>query len=325
MQRLILLIGVLAITPPLSAQVLHFPDLNTRDFSKLDKNKTVVIVPGGILEEHGPYLPSGTDGIFNAKLAEDLAHAVVSRPGWTALMMPPIPLGAGAANEIGQKYSFPGSCTILPHTLRALFMDLADQLGQQGFRWIVVVHGHGDPAHNRMLDQAGDYFHDTYGGEMVNLFGYLWAMNLKDFRTSEQQKADGLPEHATMTETSWILALKPQAVAPDYKTAVPYSGTSIDELEKIAARKDWPGYFGAPALASVELGQKMYDQWVQRGTELVNHVLNGQDYRKLPRYGDLYGNDPADSAAASVNRKLELQHEASVKKQARKLSDGVGE
>ena len=55
-------------------------------------------------------------------------------------------------------------------------MDLADQLGDQHFRWILLVHGHGDPAHNRMLDDAGDYFHETYGGEMVNLFGYLWAM-----------------------------------------------------------------------------------------------------------------------------------------------------
>jgi hypothetical protein len=58
----------------------------------------------------------------------------------------------------------------------------------------------------------------------------------------------------------------------------------------------------------------MYDQWVQRGTELVNRVLDGEDYRKLPRYGDLSGDDPADAAAASVNRKLELQHEAWVNK-----------
>jgi len=314
MQRLVLLIGVLAITASVSAQVLQFTDLNTRDFSKLDKNKTVIIVPGGILEEHGPYLPSGTDGIFNAKLAADLAHAVASRPGWTALMMPLIPLGAGAANEMGQKYSFPGSCTILPHTLRALFMDLADQLGQQGFRWIVVVHGHGDPAHNRMLDQAGDYFHETYGGEMLNFFGYLWAMDLKDFRTPEQQKQDGLPEHATMAETSWILALKPDAVAPDYKAAAPYSGKSILELEQIASHKGWPGYFGAPSLASAELGQKMYDQWVERGTELVNRMLNGEDYRKLHRYGDLYADDPADIAATSVNQKLESRHETWLRK-----------
>ena len=67
--------------------------------------------------------------------------------------------------------------------------------------------------------------------EMVNLFGYLWAMKLKEFRTPEQQKQDGLPEHATMSETSWIMALKPQAVAADYKIAAAYPGKSIQELQ----------------------------------------------------------------------------------------------
>ncbi|KAA6462878.1 creatininase family protein [Acidobacteria bacterium AB60] len=318
MRKLASFIGFFAITAPLTAQVLQFADLNTRDFLKLSKDKVVVIVPGGILEEHGPYLPSGTDGIFNARLADDLAKAVASRPGWTALLMPQIPLGAGAANELGRKYWFPGSCTVTPNTLRSIFMDIADQLGQLGFRWIVVVHGHGDPAHNRMLDQAGDYFHDTYGGEMVNLFGYLWAMDLKDFRSAEEQREDGLPEHATMAETSWILALKPRAVAPDYKSALPHSGKSIDELEQIASQKDWPGYFGAPALASSELGWKMYDQWVQRATELMNRILDGKDYRKLARYGDVYADDPGDAAAMSINRKLEAQHDAWLKKMASK-------
>src|ERR1051326_198113 len=313
MQKVIL-IAVLAIGTALPAQVLQFADLNIRDFAKLDRSKTAVIIPGAILEEHGPYLPSGTDGIFNAKLSADLATAIASRPGWTALVMPTIPLGAGAANEIGKKYSFPGSCTVTPSTLRSIFMDLGDQLGQQGFRWIIVVHGHGDPAHNRMLDQAAGYFHDTYGGEMVNLFGYLWAMDLKDFRTPEQQKQDGYAEHATMVETSWILALKPKAVAPDYKEAVPYSGKSIEELGEIASRKNWPGYFGAPALASAELGQKAYAEWVQRGTELVNKILDGKDYRKLPKYGDLFADDPGDAAAKVVNQKLEAQHEAWLKK-----------
>src|SRR5581483_2671825 len=318
MRKPIALFLGLVISLPLSAQILRFADLNTRDFSKLDHNKTVVILPGGILEEHGPYLPAGSDGIFNSKLSEDLATAIGSRPGWTALVMPSIPLGAGAANEMGQKYSFPGSCTVLPTTLRSIFMDVADQLGQQGFRWIVVLHGHGDPAHNRMLDQAADYFHDTYGGEMVNLFGYLWAMDLKDFRTPEQQKLDGLPEHATMNETSWILALKPQAVAPDYKNAVPHPGTSIQQLEQIASQKDWPGYFGAPSLATPELGRKMYEQWVQRGTDLVNQILDGRPYRTLKRYGDLYSDDPADAAAATVNKKLESQHAAWLTKNSNK-------
>src|SRR5262249_10254716 len=67
--------GFLACTFGSSAirsQVLRFADLNTRDFAALNHDKTVVVIPGGILEEHGPYLPAGTDGIFNGRLAEDL-------------------------------------------------------------------------------------------------------------------------------------------------------------------------------------------------------------------------------------------------------------
>ena len=290
----------------------EFVSLTTRQIEKLDRSKTVVIVPGGILEEHGPYLPAGSDGIFNQRLADDLAAFIANQPGWTALMLPSIPLGAGAANEMGAKYSFPGSCTVLPSTLRSIFMDLADQLGRQRFRWIFIVHGHGDPVHNQMLDQASDYFHDTYGGEMVHMFGYVWAAN-KDFRTPEEQRRDGQPEHATMTETSVILALKPEWVASDYKTARPYAGP-IDELERIAKEKEWPGYFGDPALANASLGTKIYEQWLAQAKELVTQILAGKDYRKMPRYGDLTSGDPADIAAAKENSRLEAQHAAWLQK-----------
>jgi len=291
------------------AQVREFVSLNTRQIEALDRSKTVVIVPGGILEEHGPYLPAGSDGIFNQRLANDLAAFIASRPGWTALMLPSVPLGAGGANEMGAKYSFPGSCTVLPATLRSIFMDLADQLGRQGFRWILVVHGHGDPIHNQMLDQASDYFHDTYGGEMVHLFGYVWAAS-KDFRTPEERKKDGQAEHATMTETSVILALKPEWVASDYKSAKPYAGPNLDELERIAKEKQWPGYFGDPALANESLGMKIYGQWLAQSEGLVTQILAGKDYRKMPRYGDLTSGDPADIAAAKENARLEAQHAA---------------
>jgi hypothetical protein len=33
-----------------------------------------------------------------------------------------------------------------------------------------LPHGHGGP-HNRVLDEAGDYFRDTYRGHMVQLVG----------------------------------------------------------------------------------------------------------------------------------------------------------
>ena len=53
-------------------------------------------------------------------------------------------------------------------------MDLATQLGEQGFKWIMRgVDVHGSPLHIAALDEAGDFFRDTYGGRMVNLWGLL--------------------------------------------------------------------------------------------------------------------------------------------------------
>ena len=305
------------------SQVLRLADLNTREVESLDRAKTVVIIPGGILEEHGPYLPAGADGIFNARMSENLAAAVTrsSSPalaGWKAVVLPAIPLGAGAANEIGRKYTFPGSVTVLPSTLRAIFMDLGDQLGKQGFRWILVVHGHGDPAHNRMLDDAADYFHDTYGGLMLNVFGYVWALDLQDFRTPEERQKDGLAEHASMTETSVIMALSPSSVAPDVRSAPPQAGHSMDDLQRIASAAAWPGYFGTPGLASPELGQKIYDQWLRRAQDLVLRALQGEDTSKWLRLSVKYADDPADLAASSVNRDLEKQHQAWLSKRSSK-------
>ena len=59
--------------------------------------------------------------------------------------------GQGGANVIGGKHSFPGSYNVRSETLRAVYMDLADAFGAQGFRWILVVDDHGSPNHNRAL------------------------------------------------------------------------------------------------------------------------------------------------------------------------------
>lgn len=152
-----------------------------------------------------------------------------------------------------------------------------------------------------MLDDASDYFRDTYGGTMVNIFGYVWAMPAADLRTPQQKMADGLAEHATMTETSVILALEPGAVAPGIGSAVPHAAHDMEELQRIAAAPDWPGYFGAPALASPELGARIYASWLERAERLALRVLTGESLADLPRYGTVHSDDPADAAAGVVN------------------------
>lgn len=44
------------------------------------------------MEEHGPYLPSYSDGYQNERYTADLAAAIARRQGWTAVVFPAIPL-----------------------------------------------------------------------------------------------------------------------------------------------------------------------------------------------------------------------------------------
>src|SRR5580704_11653675 len=76
-------------------QVLQMIELNTRQIEALDRKKTVVLIPGGILEEHGPYLPSFTDGYVDAAVTQEVARAIVARPGWAVGVFPAVPLGVG--------------------------------------------------------------------------------------------------------------------------------------------------------------------------------------------------------------------------------------
>lgn len=276
------------------AQIYRVAQMNTEQIRALDKQKTVVILPGGVLEEHGPHLPSFADGYSNEWLTQNLAEAIVARAGWAVLVFPMIPLGHGGGNEIGGKYVFRGTYTIRRTTLRAIFMDLATELGEQGFRRIFVMHGHGAPFHNLMLDQAGDYFRDTYSGTMVNLHGLEpTAEQLSKLKLTPPQlglsesenKENGLLDvHAGMEETSRLLFLRPDLVNPIYRTLTPFSANNPAELFRISKAPNWPGYIGSPRLATANYGAQLQQYRSARDNALAIAILDGLDDRELPRY-----------------------------------------
>ena len=76
------------------AQILDVRELNTDQIARLDRARTVVLLTAGILEEHGPFLPSYSDGYQSEFIATRVAEAVAGRSSWTVLRFPDTPLGA---------------------------------------------------------------------------------------------------------------------------------------------------------------------------------------------------------------------------------------
>jgi creatinine amidohydrolase len=144
----------------------------------------------------------------------------------------------------------------------------SDTLGEQRFRWIFIVHAHGAPNHNRMLDQAGDYFRDTYGGHMVHLMGLLPAGDGNDGGLSPAVSAPG-------------------SGRPPVERAQPQSGNGWEDLTRLARAPEWPGYFGSPRLVTAASGARSFASAVKTAIDHALKILDGSDERQFPRVGDL--------------------------------------
>lgn len=266
-------------------QIFQLSELNTRQIEALNKQKTVVLIPGGILEEHGPYLPSFTDGYVTQAYTDSLARAIVARPGWTVVVLPQIPLGSDPANTIGELTVFPGSYPVRTTTVREIYMDLANALGAQGFRWVFLIHNHAAPTNHRALDDASDYFHDSYGGTMVNLFGLMPVAQCCGVEEKVLSPAalteEGVTVHSGADETSLLYFLKPDLLAPDYRQAVSWTSHSVPELVQSARTKGWPGYFGAPRFADPALGAQIFAKKSTKANETALAIWMARTQRRF--------------------------------------------
>ena len=304
MQFFILAAALFAVPANAVGQILQLAELSVRDLGQLNHEQTVVIIPGGIFEQHGPYLPSFTDGYLNEWLATKTAEAILAARGGTVLMFPTIPLGVGAPEDFGGLSPFSGSYAVRPETLRAVYMDLASALGEDGFRTVFVLHRHGPPSHNLALLEAADYFNDRFDGTMVVLTSLLYEGTIEapSFLDSEEQVEHGIDIHAGVGETSQTLFLQPRLVDDDYRAATPQTAESAEDLTKIAKRAGWPGYFGSPRLATPNAGAEVVEYRTKQVVELALRILDGFDWRALPTRADQNAMDSSFRTADDNNR-----------------------
>jgi len=225
-----------------------------------------------------------------------------------------IPLGSGGANQVGGKYSWSGTFAVRTATLRAIFMDLATELGDQGYRWVFVVHCHGAPTHNSTLDQAGDYFRDTYGGHMVNLFGLIirdqQAAITRLVSDAQRMEDRSAIEHGGMAETSQILYLRPDLVDTAVTRAVPMTNRDRAHAMALARASTWPGYFGSPGLATATFGAAAWTELSTRIVGLALRIRDGFDYRQMKRYRDTLDADPVTASALANDQERERKQSA---------------
>lgn len=278
--------------PPLVAAGVHaVEELTGPELASLPRERTLFLLPVGMVEEHGPHLPAGSD---NFQLAAELAAVEAGLrdqlPSWYVVIMPTVPYGVGGANELSGDPIHPGTYALQRDTLHAVVRDLGEEIASNGFRWTFVMYTHGAPDQAKAISSACDDVSDELGVTMANLTATMWAdpdrvreveaLVARELSPDVHVAADF---HAGAIETSMMLAAAPERVRPVYKQLAPQVAGSFSALRSLAKRPEWPGYFGSPALARVEFGRAKQAANVAADLRLIRAALDGDDLRHRPR------------------------------------------
>lgn len=115
--------------------VLKWRELSTTDFADLPKEDTVVIVPIGSMEQHGPHLPVGTDTLIVEAIVGDVMQCVKDVD---CVFLPTV-----WCSKSNEHYRFPGTVYLSRETFGALLEDIAASVARARFKKIVFMNFHG--------------------------------------------------------------------------------------------------------------------------------------------------------------------------------------
>ena len=123
-------------------------DMTWPEVEEAVKKEALMLIPVGVIEQHGPHLPLGTD-IYAASLMCSLIKAELEIAGAPSVIAPPYYFGINWATAM-----FPGSISIRKGTMISVLSDLFGDYARHGFKRQFILNHHGDPEHNDALIQA---------------------------------------------------------------------------------------------------------------------------------------------------------------------------
>jgi len=257
--------------------VRNWIHLTTTDFKSLDRENTLVLLPFGATEQHGPHLPVGTDTL----IVEEVLRRVAPRlQDLEALVLPTV-----WCTKSNEHITYIGSLYLQAETMIAMLHDISATISLSGFKRLVLMNWHG--GNSDLLAAIARDIHQQHS-LLVFIIDIVRSF-LNPLRDVEQPEKD-YDIHAGQYETGILQAAYPSLVKPGpythigsdlerqklaesfkgYKHLMPEGGAVYIAWETRDLAPD--GVVGNPSKASPEQGQRDLDFMVTRVEEILREV-----------------------------------------------------
>ena len=180
----------------------RWQDMTTVEFSKLDAENTIAVLPVAAIEQHGPLLPVFVDACINQGV---IARALEITPDdLPVTVLPAMPVG-----KSNEHLASPGTLTMRAETLTQLWTDLGESVARAGVRKLVLLNSHGGQP--QIMDIVARDLRVRLDMFVVTASTYALADPTSMF--PETEITHGI--HGGAIETSMMLHLRPDLVTMD--------------------------------------------------------------------------------------------------------------
>jgi creatinine amidohydrolase len=236
--------------------------------------RSLVILPVGVVEEHGAHLPLGMDS-FAAEAYGAAAAPHLEEQAYEVVVAPTINYGVARA-----AIDFPGTLSLEPETLRAMVVEIGRSLARHGLDRQVILNGHRDLHHMKALDDARATLVEENTARVLCVgFAHDPAVTAASYRDGVkhlyQSPRPDREGHGGESETSVALHAFPDLVKQE---VIGQLGPNFDydadafrnETRDYGSLSGGRGYFGSPQAGSAETGRQLV---AIRGRNIAEIIL----------------------------------------------------
>ena len=223
---------------------------------------SIIVLPTGAVEHHGPHLPLSTDLLVADAMSALVVEAAVAS-GLDVWRLPAIPY-----TKSNEHHWAPGTMYIGWDTFMRTLVDLGRSIANTPAKTLVFYNGHG--GNTALLMVALRELHIEFG---LRTFLINASMPAGDGVEGPDERGFGI--HGGHAETSVVMALRPDLV--DLTTAERWVPDAIADYEHVkfnggAVAFGWAsndfgpsGVIGDPTEATAAFGQRLIDESTAKG------------------------------------------------------------